>query len=1107
MASVLSAQTSVLSSRNAIACILGALVATGIVLLWGPIGVWTEPSRMYDTFGKIIVESPEVYTRERLVNDRLGHAVWLERQMEATKQVLKEGQFRSLEGVWGRKTTGLMSWNMGRSQDRVNSRDQRVNAKTYVTDDTTPSTQEPGQQEFHREKNPEESSIELFRAMNEYREHIRTELMQTKLDDRHDIDGNTLYRLNFNTTIVHGQRSDALAIVKVKLAHGEGTEVSGENDDAELKYYEELLRDWSSELEVRLNDVATNRISLVIQGTGRDRDVAEYYQWLRWKICWKLKTIANMPDYGTHFELSSGTNNRKMYRLVPGTVGAVAMFGGADCKEKYYQLEVNANGPGAEDAIPGNLVRLIDDYVERFRTAREAQNWFRNYTTVRPELVAEYKTQLAYNSESGVIGPGNPTDFLRYLEKRYCNGLSQRPLYGSSNSGSTSGSEGTMRGGKKVRAAEDPLEPSNWDTAIGLYKAKELQIARELRKFDELRTREVRNREVRLVQQQCALGRMAQDHVVPMLAIIDLYWHLEHLERMVDLGRIEEGLKAIFTRRPKNLSVSDGWKDGWKVRIDEIGCDRYPVDDALEVLEYGAPPTVHRTEVEANWMIGERKAILALLNEKFVRACTTDARPWLWLRNLAVEQQKDQFNRYFVDRNGETGGGTGMLGDIVSVDVIGCEASMCRISVKPLVEEDKSISCQVGNKMNDRSVVGCFYDHLDANYEAFSYGITPKNLRQRLAFGGAAVRNVAMALDLQALVGGKGSSVVEGMKQEHETLRSVMSQPIVVGFGRGSTSSSESVVRMKNGGKDGNVEYERNGDIRKFGSGDFSRGTEFGWIVAPEKRWGEGRGNWHPHRQYDLSAVVSIPSWWRRVTLTVTRCWRKLSEVENSGDEFLNECDGDRRNWFGHVVGDGKDYSYSIRLPGDIEEVSRKLRIDVLDVPYIIPEMFNPQEQYVFRVGSPASMVIEGGRLWRSTRVTLGTQSANEIFVLPHMKGIIAKFDCIRPAPYWPKVLKSDGFVGEAPAVVYAAKVKVWTSEGVTSPLPVMIVQEGGEDKGVCGDGVGTSNDGVAGGKEGSRDVGTSWDNVEAGGDEVSAAVGHETGVSGRSAAPVSASP
>ena len=116
--------------------------------------------------------------------------------------------------------------------------------------------------------------------------------------------------------------------------------------------------------------------------------------------------------------------------------------------------------------------------------------------------------------------------------------------------------------------------------------------------------------------------------------------------------------------------------------------------------------------------------------------------------------------------------------------------------------------------------------------------------------------------------------------------------------------------------------------------------------------------------------------------------------------------------------------------------------------------MYTPSVgQYVFHVGKKADIVIEGGRLWRSTLVTLGTQSADEIFVLPHMEGIVATFDCVRRPPYspLPKELVTRNFPEKV--VVYGAKVQVWTSEGVTVPhLPVSVVEADTIDDEPCPD-------------------------------------------------------
>lgn len=76
------------------------------------------------------------------------------------------------------------------------------------------------------------------------------------------------------------------------------------------------------------------------------------------------------------------------------------------------------------------------------------------------------------------------------------------------------------------------------------------------------------------------------------------------------------------------------------------------------------------------------------------------------------------------------------------------------------------------------------------------------------------------------------------------------------------------------------------------------------------------------------------------------------------------------------------------------------------------------------QVGYAGDVVLTGGRLWRSTEVTLGSQKADRITVLPNMEGIIASFTCVRPQGGW----QGLGRTPPQPAVV-----RVWTSEGVTS--------------------------------------------------------------------------
>jgi hypothetical protein len=88
-------------------------------------------------------------------------------------------------------------------------------------------------------------------------------------------------------------------------------------------------------------------------------------------------------------------------------------------------------------------------------------------------------------------------------------------------------------------------------------------------------------------------------------------------------------------------------------------------------------------------------------------------------------------------------------------------------------------------------------------------------------------------------------------------------------------------------------------------------------------------------------------------------------------------------------------------------------------------------EFYVEQVD--AKLLIEGTELWRSTVVTIGSQRAYKIEVLPNMKGIIAHFKKIeRPQKRILNQKDEAVYRSGTPKCTYHAKVIVWTSEGKT---------------------------------------------------------------------------
>jgi hypothetical protein len=162
--------------------------------------------------------------------------------------------------------------------------------------------------------------------------------------------------------------------------------------------------------------------------------------------------------------------------------------------------------------------------------------------------------------------------------------------------------------------------------------------------------------------------------------------------------------------------------------------------------------------------------------------------------------------------------------------------------------------------------------------------------------------------------------------------------------------------------------------------------------------------------------VISVPSWWKSLKITVQTQW-----VDDDGALLREDYKKD----------------HNIEVPGSVREIKEKLRYEVRQEPYIESSATAENGTKSLEIGRPARILLEGGRLWRSTVVTMGHQQAEKIEVLPDMKEIIAEFKCVHPPPGI--VRPPPGISGaSAPPEILSVPIIVWTSEGrVRKPFPV----------------------------------------------------------------------
>lgn len=210
-------------------------------------------------------------------------------------------------------------------------------------------------------------------------------------------------------------------------------------------------------------------------------------------------------------------------------------------------------------------------------------------------------------------------------------------------------------------------------------------------------------------------------------------------------------------------------------------------------------------------------------------------------------------------------------------------------------------------------------------------------------------------------------------------------------------------------------------------SGGTGKPAEFGWIISPRVTT-EAR-NGLPLEVDQLGALVAVPSWWRTALIRICAAAVKESELPLVVTGEFWPGDGDAI----------KCRVETLRLPGTGSDVSRHLGIEVLSTPYVRDLSFH-QSTTRLRVGDPGKILLQGGRLWRNTVVTLGGQRADQITVLPNLQGIIAEFLCIEEPE-----IKPGGCQDVGKSICYASvPIQVWTSEGESIPVYTEVVRPKG---------------------------------------------------------------
>jgi hypothetical protein len=862
--------------------------------------IWGNPP----TFGDIHVNTPKVYTRERLVNDRFRQQAWLELQLQRTEELLQSHAFAGVEGQSTRRERQDSSIAVGLGAKAPESDAQTAKGGSP----TAPQGVKPERDAFLPDP------IDQFRDAFAYRDDIRAELMRTQLDDRHDLQGNTLYRLDFDVAITPGDNTHASANITVQV----------EEDDREkerLRQYALLYADWHKALQTTINNAIRDQTQAILSTRGA-LDVSEQVplqEFIARELC---RTVSKIVATNQGEDVPSCEDgNPAFQRAMTGYVLAYMQVVQDDLKRASRdELVAAVKSSQHQSDLPEVLRALLSDQRE-----------------VGPEasLTKEQWYALSYVAEKCRSG-GDVKEGQLVKDGQFYDG----------------------KGG----AFPCPYELPPLATLQGTITMLERVRLLERSKFH---GPGVANSAEFIERLRCLINpdRLA-------------------ISTSANRETLPEGCKDLFEALRKVAEQTSQTEDP-RVRDDLKGAPKVRPAFMRRVL----------AEYMCAKLNGELRSwhVLHPITDFFnvrVGRCEFEECTLLLESNLRVPNDP-------------------MLKKLQNA--LNKVVASSRSPKKECGNEDAGIGLSERGgqlKFND-SMLGSLQTALNKDARIFAYAVTPTEMVQRLASGASTRATLHAMLRTTAPNRDTAETVLSGLRELENEIEMRYRNPIIVGYGTPLVDRDKSLKR----------------DEPKT---DEPLKTVFGWVIHPRlmpQREPGDKAYRHTARHYPLSAVISLPSWWKSLKITVCTRW-----VDNDTTECLKEVRG-------RGPSPPDPDTYYIEVPGAVREIREKLRYEVRTEPYIaFNSAYNQSNNQSLEIGRPARIILEGGRLWRGTVVMMGPQKADTIEVLPDMAGIIAEFKCVQPPP---------GMSGIAPPSTekeHPAAVWVWTSEGRTAePLSVWL--------------------------------------------------------------------
>ena len=919
--------------------------------------------------GLLSIEPPQLYTRERLVNDRFRQANWLEDQLDDTND-------HSVATISSRRAL----------EQKI---DMLFNSNTS-TDGSGKATPAPSSE-------VQPSDLQSLTEVDKTRLRLRTDLMDTLLDDGHDLDGNTLYRLNFDAVVMpfiahRGPPGTAIFIITARDAYSKLdcyddepsvsciTTLEKERIEQERVADDvELLRGWQGEIQQFLTRVLEARIQ-DFRAQGRlnnpvdpKEDIALDWFLRRELYTSFLDAIIYDPDV---LSICAAKNHLVLVTATDGSksVDTSDMAWADACKNWIAQslgLEWTTH-----DKVP-TLKRgsHMGPMVEAgFRKAITRAHFVNSVHSI--------EGQKAMSALSGQGVPPRETDQTEDTPTKDYASLGRRLLPCGGSTGDTCQTETVMPKGAAppvsiqrmltdtehkravVRLITVWREMGVWGRsafagARSLIKDPSGEIPPEalllsaLNKYDTLLPGKEHIDALEQALQSEAQENfiLVRDSPMPRPRLLGTIERCEILAGVqtplpdMSLDYIRENLQKMYTClflhsdaafQSREL-ISHFLLDRLEENLDVYDRENRSIRDFLNITLQGCGTTGCSIQVAQHLALpgtevyGARAAGLSVPTQNPI------FRTFL----PALESNIDKV-RNIVDRQS----GADKCFDPIQLDNDGLAAteSKVRYILAPedadarneTVEQCTTLPVSVPTRKRLETTLKCLdlakahADLPEGRAEIYLacmlrnwidsqrsnvtvYGVSPRaGDGNDLSYG---------AYQSEARISGQAPSSALGTsrfgffgKRRDEQ---VISNPRIIGLSH--VPGSDRNIRRDN-----------------------TNMAMFGWAIRPRKLISSGTYQSSHHR---LSAVISLPSWWKRVAFEVQACWVGKPPTDT---DFTDLCDAQSVNSFAQ--------EYEINLPRRVEEVTARFNFDFIRAPYFYREFDNYVQQY------PEILSLEAGR-------------------------------------------------------------------------------------------------------------------------------------------------